>query len=47
MRRGDPDAVRQVAVVDTDDLDAVTDVFIDRVVDRQVEERLPVMVVLD
>jgi len=41
----DPDGVYMRAVVDIDDTDEVTEVFIDRLVDMQVEEGLPIYVV--
>ncbi|MGI8977205.1 MAG: hypothetical protein ACR2GS_10850 [Thermomicrobiales bacterium] len=41
----DPDSVYMRAVVDVDDTDEVTDVLIDRLVDLQVDENLPIYVV--
>jgi hypothetical protein len=46
-RGEDPEGIRFVATVDVEDLDAVMDTFLGRLVDLQVEERLPVYVVLD
>lgn len=39
------DSIYLVALVDTEDLDDVMEVYIDRLVDLQVEERLPVYVI--
>jgi len=44
-RGEDPEGVYLRAIVDVDDTNDVMDVFIDRLVDMQVEERLPVYVV--
>jgi len=41
----DPEGVYMRAVVDVDDPDDVTAIFIDRVIDLQVEDSLPVYVV--
>lgn len=41
----DPDGVYIRAVVDVDDPDEVTEVFIDRMIDLQVDDGLPVYVV--
>lgn len=41
----DPDGVYMRAIVDVDDTDDVTQHFIDRLVDMQVEENLPIYVV--
>jgi len=41
----DPDGTYLEAMVDVEDLNDLLDVFIDRLVDMQVEERLPVYVV--
>lgn len=41
----DPDGVYMRAVVDVDDPDEVTEVFIDRMIDLQVEGGLPIYVV--
>lgn len=41
----DPDGMYLEAMVDVEDLNDLLDVFIDRLVDMQVEERLPVYVV--
>jgi hypothetical protein len=41
----DPDGVYMRAIVDIDDTDEVTEIFIDRLVDLQVDERLPIYVV--
>jgi len=41
----DPDGVYLRAIVDVDDTDEVTGVFIDRMIDLQVEEGLPIYVV--
>ena len=46
-RGEDPEGIRLVATIDIEDLDAVADIFTDRLVDMQVEEGLPVYVVLD
>lgn len=43
----DPEGIYLNAVVDVEDLDAVTDTFIGRLVDLQVEGGLPVYVTLD
>lgn len=45
-RGEDPDGIYLKSVVDIDDLDEVMDVVIDRVVDMEVEEDLPVYVVM-
>ena len=44
-RGEDPDGVYLQAIVDVDDTNDVMDVYIDRLVDIQVEERLPVYVI--
>jgi len=44
-RGEDPDGMYLEATVDVDDTDEVIDVFIDRLVDMQIEERLPVYVI--
>lgn len=41
----DPDGVYMRAIVDVDDTDEVTEVFIDRMIDLQVEDGLPIYVV--
>jgi hypothetical protein len=41
----DPDGVYMRAVVDIDDTDEVTQIFIDRMIDLQVDEGLPLYVV--
>ncbi len=41
----DPDGMYLEAMVDVEDLNDMLDVFIDRLVDMQIEERLPVYVV--
>lgn len=41
----DPDGVYVRAVVDVDDTDEVTELFIDRMIDIQVDDGLPVYVV--
>lgn len=41
----DPDGIYVRAIVDVDDPDEVTEVFIDRMIDLQVEEGLPIYVV--
>ena len=41
----DPDGVYLRAIVDVEDTDEVTEVFIDRMIDLQVEEGLPIYVV--
>ncbi len=41
----DPEGIFLSAVVDTEDLEAVTDLFISRMVDLQVDEGLPLFVV--
>ncbi len=41
-RGEDPNGVYLRAIVDVEDTDDVIDVFIDRLVDMQIEERLPV-----
>ncbi len=41
----DPDGVYMRAIVDVDDTDDVTEVFIDRMIDIQVSEGLPIYVV--
>ncbi len=41
----DPFGMRMVATVDTDDLDAVVDCFIDRLLSMQVDEGIPLYVV--
>lgn len=41
----EPDSVYMRAIVDVDDTDEVTEVFLDRLVDMQGEENLPVYVV--
>jgi hypothetical protein len=41
----DPDGVYLRAIVDVDDTDEVTEVFIDRMIDLQVEDGLPIYVV--
>ncbi len=46
-RGEDPEGLRLAATVDVEDLDEVMDVFLARLVDLQVEEGLPVFVVLD
>ncbi len=47
VRRDDPDGIYLIATVDVDDLDEVTDTISSRIVDMQVDERLPVYVVPD
>jgi len=44
-RGEDPNGVYLRAIVDVEDTDDVIDVFIDRLVDIQIEERLPVYVI--
>lgn len=46
-RGEDPDGIYLEAIVDIADLDQVTDVYMDRLVDLQVEDGLPVYVALD
>lgn len=46
-RGDDPDGVYLKAIVDVDDLDEVTDLFMDRLLDFQIEGGLPVYVALD
>ncbi len=41
----DPEGIYLEAMVDVEDLNDVLDVFIDRLVDLQVEDRLPVYVI--
>lgn len=41
----EPDGVYMRAIVDVDDTDDVIDVFLDRLVDLQVEDNLPIYVV--
>jgi hypothetical protein len=41
----DPNGVYMRAIVDVDDTDEVTEVFIDRMIDLQVEDGLPIYVV--
>lgn len=41
----DPEGVYMRAIVDVEDSDEVTDVFLDRLVDLQIEENLPIYVV--
>ena len=41
----DPEGTYLEAIVDVEDTDDVIDVFLDRLVDMQIEERLPVYVV--
>ncbi len=41
----DPDGVYLRAIVDVDDTDEVTEVFIDRMIDLQVEDGLPIYMV--
>jgi hypothetical protein len=41
----DPGGVYLRAIVDADDTDEVTEVFIDRMIDRQVEDDLPIYAV--
>jgi hypothetical protein len=47
LRRGidDPESIQLVATVDVEDTDEVLDVVIDRVMELQIEERLPVHVI--
>ena len=44
-RGEDPEGTYLKATVDVDDTDEVVDLFIDRLIDLQVEERLPIYVV--
>jgi hypothetical protein len=41
----DPDGIYLTATVDVEDMDEVVDVFLDRMVDLQIEEELPIFVV--
>jgi hypothetical protein len=41
----DPEGIFLSAIVDTEDLEAVTDLFISRMVDLQVDEGLPLFVI--
>lgn len=41
----DPDGIYMRAIVDVDDIDEVTELFIDRMIDLQVEDGLPIYVV--
>lgn len=41
----DPDGIYLTATVDVEEMDEVVDVFLDRMVDLQVEEELPLFVV--
>jgi hypothetical protein len=41
----DPEGIYLIATLDVDDMDEVTDLFISRMVDLQVEEGLPLFVV--
>src|SRR5215217_6315921 len=41
----DPDGIYLTATVDVEDMGEVVDIFLDRMVDLQVEERLPIFVV--
>jgi hypothetical protein len=41
----DPVGIYLIAIVDTDDLEEVKDLFLDRIVDLQVEEGLPLFVI--
>ncbi|MGH2532914.1 MAG: hypothetical protein ACRDJW_11505 [Thermomicrobiales bacterium] len=43
----DPDGIRLTAIVDVDDLADVTDAFVSRLTDLQVDEGLPIYVVLE
>lgn len=43
-RGGDPEGVHLTATVDVEDSDEVVDLYIDRLIDLQVEERLPLYV---
>lgn len=45
-RGDDPDGIRLAATVDVEELDGVSDIFMSRLVDMQVEDGLPVYVVL-
>jgi hypothetical protein len=47
VRRGidDPEAVHLIAAVDTDDLDEVVDLVIERMMEIQIEDGLPVFVI--
>src|SRR5680860_193470 len=41
----DPEGIYLVAIIDTDDLEEATDLFRDRIVDLQVDDRLPLFVI--
>lgn len=41
----DPEGIFLSAVVDTDDIEAVTDLFRDRILDLQIEDDLPLFVI--
>lgn len=41
----DPEGIFLSAIVDTDDIEAVTDLFRDRILDLQVDEGLPLFVI--
>ena len=43
--RDDPQAIHLVTLVDMDDLDAVLDVVVDRMMDVQIAEGLPIFVI--
>jgi hypothetical protein len=43
----DPEGIRLTAIVDVDELADVTDVFISRLTDLQVDEGLPIFVILE
>ncbi len=47
VRRDDPEGIYLVATVDVEDLDEVTNVILERMVDMQVDDGLPIYVVPD